>query len=399
MSSLRFMCTNTDEMKEMAARICRDYLHGAWKNITAEEIGFKRISGGLSNWLYHVWLPENKLKDQNQNISSSPPEQSLNEDEPNQVLLRVYGQVHGERALEHLITESVIFTLLSERRMGPRLHGIFPGGRIEQYINARPLTTTELSIPSISRQIANKMGIIHSMDIPISKEPQWIWKTAERWINTVETCVVKDQKCRTQYNEQILKIKNYDLKNELIWLQQYVNNLKSPVVFCHNDMQEGNILIQQQNACTDETVTSSIGDNDQLILIDYEYCSYNYRGFDMANHFLEWTYEYTNPEYPFFYELPNNYPTKEQQLNFIQEYIKVTGTTSEPSEILTEIRVFSLASHFFWGLWGCANAPLSQIPFGYWDYAESRLDAYFKLKDDLTSSQVIATKRNLHDTD
>lgn len=84
-------------------------------------------SGGLSNWLYHVWLPENTLKDQNQNIRSSPPEQSLNEDEPNQVLLRVYGQVHGERALEHLITESVIFTLLSERRMGPRLHGIFPG--------------------------------------------------------------------------------------------------------------------------------------------------------------------------------------------------------------------------------------------------------------------------------
>lgn len=48
--------------------------------------------------------------------------------------MRLYGQTHGERALESLITDSVIFTLLSERGLGPRLHGIFPGGRIEEYI-------------------------------------------------------------------------------------------------------------------------------------------------------------------------------------------------------------------------------------------------------------------------
>jgi len=33
-----------------------------------------------------------------------------------------------------MITESVVFALLSERNFGPKLHGIFPGGRIEQYI-------------------------------------------------------------------------------------------------------------------------------------------------------------------------------------------------------------------------------------------------------------------------
>lgn len=31
------------------------------------------------------------------------------------MLIRIYGQTHGEGALEALITESVIFTLLSER--------------------------------------------------------------------------------------------------------------------------------------------------------------------------------------------------------------------------------------------------------------------------------------------
>lgn len=51
-----------------------------------------------------------------------------------QVLLRIYGQMHGEQALETVLTDTVVFTLLSERRLGPKLHGIFPGGRIEQYI-------------------------------------------------------------------------------------------------------------------------------------------------------------------------------------------------------------------------------------------------------------------------
>lgn len=51
-----------------------------------------------------------------------------------QVLLRIYGRTHGEQALETVLTDTVVFTLLSERKLGPKLHGIFPGGRIEQYI-------------------------------------------------------------------------------------------------------------------------------------------------------------------------------------------------------------------------------------------------------------------------
>lgn len=34
---------DTSEMRELAARICRDYLHGAWKLVTAQNIEFKHI--------------------------------------------------------------------------------------------------------------------------------------------------------------------------------------------------------------------------------------------------------------------------------------------------------------------------------------------------------------------
>lgn len=148
-------------MRDIAARICRDYLHGAWKTIAAEEIQLRRISGGLSNFLYYVSLPDSmastpllaasaaspivankrprKDSDHNNNNNNSSGRLHLDEElhqtrEPKEVLLRIYGQAHGEHALEAMLTESVVFALLSERRLGPKLHGIFPGGRIEQYI-------------------------------------------------------------------------------------------------------------------------------------------------------------------------------------------------------------------------------------------------------------------------
>jgi len=164
------------------------------------------FSGGLSNWLYNVQLPEGTVPIRG---------------EPRQVLLRLYGQVHGERALEGLITESVIFTLLSERRLGPKLHGVFPGGRIEEYIPARSLITKELADSTLSLLIAEKMGQTHMMQIPISKEPTWLWDTINNWFNTttdiLENIVNEDIDSRQLDNISTIKCINFE--HEINWLK------------------------------------------------------------------------------------------------------------------------------------------------------------------------------------
>lgn len=96
-------------------------------------------SGGLSNFLFYVSLPDNNQSKDNEStikpINKRPRKASNpNVFEPKEVLLRIYGQTHGEQAVESILTDSVVFALLSERKLGPKLHGIFPGGRIEQYI-------------------------------------------------------------------------------------------------------------------------------------------------------------------------------------------------------------------------------------------------------------------------
>ncbi|NXY80935.1 CHKB kinase, partial [Alcedo cyanopectus] len=127
--------------------------------------------------------------------------------------------------------------------------------------------------------------------------------------------------------------------------------------------------------------------SDRLMLIDFEYSSYNYRGFDIGNHFCEWVYSYAHGAWPFFKASPENYPSQEQQLHFIRSYLCEGHGEAEPGELakleqemLTEVNRFALASHFFWGLWSVLQAKISTISFGYLEYAQSRFEAYFQHK-------------------
>ncbi|VDM28684.1 unnamed protein product [Toxocara canis] len=108
--------------------LCAKYLSGSWNKVRAERFRLRAITGGMSNLLFLVEMP-----DDIQPIST----------EPRSALLRIHCNVD----LEHLLNESVVFTLLSERALGPKLLGVFPGGRFEQYIPSRPLQCYELSLP------------------------------------------------------------------------------------------------------------------------------------------------------------------------------------------------------------------------------------------------------------
>lgn len=74
--------------------------------------------GGLSNLLYKCYLSDNLRPV---------------DGEPVKVLLRIYGQIIRDNP-ETVLTDSVIFALLAEKNMGPRLYGIFTEGRVEEYV-------------------------------------------------------------------------------------------------------------------------------------------------------------------------------------------------------------------------------------------------------------------------
>ncbi|KAB5574737.1 hypothetical protein PHYPO_G00212480 [Pangasianodon hypophthalmus] len=343
------------ETRSRAFTWCQSFLSGAWKTITQEDFEISIVSGGLSNLLYKCSLPDhvNPIRA-----------------EPSCVLLRIYGAIL--QGVDSLVSESVMFAILAERELGPRLYGIFPEGRLEEYLPSKRLCTEHLQHPDISAEIANKMARFHRMVMPFNKEPKWLFVTMERYMEQINNITF----VREAHIKKFKKLMKYDLPAELANLRALLAETPSPVVFCHNDVQEGNILLLDSR---------DQDSSDKLMLIDFEYSSYNYRGFDFGNHFCEWVYDYTYDKWPFYKANLDNYPTREQQLHFFRNYLSenedsVREDQAEMEQMITEANRFALASHFFWGLWSIIQARISKIEFGYMDYAQHRFDSYFKQK-------------------
>lgn len=75
--------------------------------------------------------------------------------------------------------------------------------------------------------------------------------------------------------KMILKeILDFDWISELFWFKQNLPFLGSRLVFSHNDITKRNILVRTD---IDQPVEQKI------VLIDFADCSYNYRGFDLAD--------------------------------------------------------------------------------------------------------------------
>ncbi|XP_061775888.1 choline kinase alpha isoform X2 [Nerophis ophidion] len=348
------------DTRTMAYRWCKEFLNGAWRTLAEDDFDITIIRGGLSNKLFLCSLPDSA---------------DTVGDEPRSILLRLYGAIL--QGAEAMVLESVMFAILAERELGPKLYGIFPQGRLEQYLPSRKLDTCELSDPNISAEVAEKMAKFHAMRMPFNKEPTWLFGTIDKYLGQVLRLNFTRESQLRRFN----RLLSYNLLHEMDWLKALLESTNSPVVFCHNDCQEGNILLLN---CRPES------DKQKLMLIDFEYSSYNYRGFDLGNHFCEWMYDYNCDHFPFFKVNSQAYPSKAQQLHFIENYLRASDGDYDnlsqadqmkmKEELYVEVNRFSLASHFFWGLWSIIQARLSTIKFGYLEYALARFDAYFQQK-------------------
>jgi ethanolamine kinase len=154
---------------------------------------------------------------------------------------------------------------------------------------------------------------------------------------------------------------------ELLQLESLVAHVASPIVFCHNDALAFNMIVQPD------------GD---MMLCDVEYGAYNYRGFDIGNHWCEWT----------GFELDaTRFPDKAQQLQWCKYYLdalrRVDPTTpnanTSPEQLRREGQACTLASELFWTAWALVQAEVSEIDFDYAQYAIDRWLRYLARKDEV----------------
>ncbi|XP_042458424.1 probable choline kinase 2 [Zingiber officinale] len=273
---------------------------------------------------------------------------------PRKVLVRIYGE--GVDVFFDRDEEIRTFECISRHGQGPRLLGRFTNGRVEEFIHARTLSALDLRDPEISALVALKLREFHDLSMPGPRSIQ-LWKRMRNWLNVAKSCcpaAEAEEFCLDALEKEIAT-----LENETIGEQR--------IGFCHNDLQYGNIMIDE--------------DTGVVTIIDYEYASYNPVAFDIANHFCEMAANY-HTEMPHLLDYAK-YPDFKERKRFVEIYLGASGEKAEDAEVenlLLLVEKYALASHLIWGLWGIISEKVNDIDFDYMDYARQRFHQFWSRK-------------------
>ncbi|OIW12568.1 hypothetical protein TanjilG_04732 [Lupinus angustifolius] len=307
------------------------------------------MKGALTNEVYQIIWPTKKGE------------------EVRKALLRLYGE--GVEIFFNREEEIRTFECISMNGQGPRLLASFTYGRVEEFIHARTLSAVDIRDPETSALIASKMREFHRLHMPGPRKVH-LWQRIRNWLSEVKTlCFPKD----------IIFFGLDNLDEEINMLEKLSSEGYQDIGFCHNDLQYGNIMMDEE--------TKSI------TLIDYEYASYNPVAYDLANHFCEMVADYhTDTPHVLDY---TKYPELDERQWFISIYLSSEGkkpSNAKVDQLVNAAEKYTLANHLFWGLWGLISSYVNKIDFNYREYARQRFQQYWIKKVTLLDSTSIASQ-------
>ncbi|XP_019052425.1 PREDICTED: probable ethanolamine kinase isoform X2 [Nelumbo nucifera] len=259
--------------------LCKD-LFKKWSHLDESRFSVETVSGGITNLLLKISVRED-------NGSDVP------------LTVRLYGPnteyvIDRERELQAI-------GYLSAAGFGAKLHGVFGNGMVQSFINARTLSPSDMRKPKLAAEIARQLRKFHEVEIPGSKEPQ-LWNDIFKFFEKASVLKFDEIEKQRQYDTISFK----EVHDAIVELKGLTDVLDAPVVFAHNDLLSGNLMLND--------------DEEKLYFIDFEYGSYSYRGYDIGNHFNE--YAGFDCDY-------NLYPDKDEQYHFFRHYLQPENPEEE----------------------------------------------------------------------
>ncbi|GLU06939.1 hypothetical protein SLE2022_239230 [Rubroshorea leprosula] len=332
--------SSPEELKKVLLSLASE-----WGDVTEDMDALQVIplKGAMTNKVYQINWP------------------TKNGDPHRKVLVRVYGE--GVELFFNRDDEIKTFECMSTHGQGPKLLGRFQDGRVEEFIHARTLSAADLRDQEISSLIAAKMREFHSLEIPGPKDVLH-WQRLRAWLGLAKKLYSAEDAKEFQLDT---------LEEEIRLLEKELSCDHQEIGFCHNDLQYGNIMMDEETRA--------------VTLIDYEYASYNPVAFDIANHFCEMAANY-NTETPHVLDY-SVYPDLDERWRFVYNYLMSSGnepSDAEVEQLVNDSEKYTLANHLFWGLWGIISGHVNKIDFDYMEYARQRFEQYWLRKPLLMGS-------------
>ncbi|KAI3646244.1 hypothetical protein MP228_009172 [Amoeboaphelidium protococcarum] len=321
---------NDQEIKCQLLAVLQDVLPSSAAAVSAPSasVHIKRMTGAMTNCMFLLTIDSSSAS------SSSSSQLQEDGDGEHKYLFRVYGE--GSEKLFSRDRELKVLQTMSCLDIGPHIIAKFANGRIEQFIQNYQMTSKDIRVSENNKDIAASMFEIHSLIglMPLESDSDssqsGVIRSASRARRALSTTSALKQVIHSEleprlmdwFNQAVLALPTLKEKYPQRWsdieqcdidrkqqlLSLCINHIKSrqsPVVFCHCDSQYGNILRSTETG--------------QIVIIDYEYACYAYRGFDLANHFCEWMANY-HCDRPHWLDA-DKFPTREEQIEFVDSYL------------------------------------------------------------------------------
>ena len=330
-----FFNFSSDLSKKRALELCSDYLQGSWSSLTEDDIDLNVIQAGFINRLF---VCHNKKSNE-------------------KVIIRLYGGKVTKDLKENTLRnvgiegEVLIFHLMNMQRIGPRLLGVFDGGRIEEYLEGgHTLSNDNCKNNELMSAVAQKFAKMHSLQMPLNKNPKdfvgIIRENFEKYLEPYNQIIREKQLPEgspEELNQTIELVLTYDWMKLVDWFEKTLRTIKSRSVFSHGDTNRANFMV-----CPDKT-----GD-DKIIFLDFEMSGYNHRGCDIGHHFKNRQIDVNKfiEEGGNIFDSTIPYPSEEERRFFIREYLKVAITSYNPvDEFIDNEDHILLEAEFYGGLY------------------------------------------------
>lgn len=282
-----------------ALKLVSSYFDFEWPTTELEDVQLRKVTGGFVNRL-HLITRTNSV-----------------DLEPATVLIRHFGlgsNSFHEVPLASSTTlsateQALVYYEMGRRGWGPKVYGIFPGGRLEEYIDAHPLTADEACEPAISKDLASSYARLHSLQLPFRK------RNFSLIANELKQALLKRQGSVVKKLEESGNADSIRLASvlqdtawhvEIDWVSSLFDKHQCKTAIAVGDSNFLNVLVKNcESGC-------------RTVLIDYETCTYSYRGIDVGGHFNERMYCWAKPESNL---TGHDAPDMEEQRMFCRSYL------------------------------------------------------------------------------